>query len=469
MTDQTGQPRAPRTPRARVRRERYVAAAALLLVACLIGGWLLLPAVLQLLPPRYIARLPEPLQALAARPHPEYLPTPALTAPPLPPTPPPTRTLSATATALAPTDTPRSEPTYTASATATPTPPPPAATPIPSVTLPATTRRFSQCAVQVGRGRFADLTQATVLLDSPTLQYICQTWNNCGPATLAMNLSYWGWSGTQLEIAGVIRPDPEDKHTSAAQIAQYAQSQGFGAIVRIGGTIERLKAFLDAGFPVLMSRGYEQVGENEGWLGHYGLVIGYSEPLQEFILMDSLLGPDQAISYDEFDFFWAHFNHRYIPIYPPERADQVRAILGEDLDDTAMYQSALARAQARAQAAPDDPFAWNAVGANLVGLGDAANASIAYDRARVAGLPWRVLWYQFDIYEAYLAVGRYDDVIALTDAVLQVTPYVEETYYYKGRALQAKGDIEGARALYQTALVHNPGYTLAADALAGLP
>ena len=469
MTDQTDRSRSSRTSRTRARRERYVVAAALLLVACLVGGWLLMPAALQLLPPRYIARLPEPLQALAARPHPEYLPTPALTAPPLQTTPPPASVRPPTATSPAPTDTSRPDPTLPATATVTPSALPPSATPRPSVTLPAATRHYSQCAPQVGRGRFADLTQATVLLDSPTMQYICQTWNNCGPATLAMNLAYWGWSGTQVQVAEVIRPDPEDKHTSAGQIAQYAQSQGFGAIVRIGGTIERVKALLDAGFPVLMSRGYEQVGENEGWLGHYGLVIGYSEPLQEFILMDSLLGPDQAISYDEFELFWAHFNHRYIPIYPPERIAQIQAILGEELDDAVMYRNALARAQARAQAAPDDPFAWNAVGANLVGLSDAANAAVAYDRARVAGLPWRVLWYQFDVYEAYLAVGRYDDVIALTDSVLGATAYVEETYYYKGRALQAKGDFEGARALYQTALEHNPGYAPATEALAALP
>lgn len=30
-----------------------------------------------------------------------------------------------------------------------------------------------------------------------------QKWNNCGPANLAMLLSYWGWQGTQIDTAAL--------------------------------------------------------------------------------------------------------------------------------------------------------------------------------------------------------------------------------------------------------------------------
>lgn len=38
-----------------------------------------------------------------------------------------------------------------------------------------------------------------------------QNRNNCGPATLSMALSYWGWKGDQYDIASVTKPNPRDK------------------------------------------------------------------------------------------------------------------------------------------------------------------------------------------------------------------------------------------------------------------
>jgi hypothetical protein len=32
--------------------------------------------------------------------------------------------------------------------------------------------------------------------------------NNCGPATLSMNLAYWGWQGDQLVTRAYLRPNP---------------------------------------------------------------------------------------------------------------------------------------------------------------------------------------------------------------------------------------------------------------------
>ncbi len=80
-----------------------------------------------------------------------------------------------------------------------------------------------------------------------------------------------------------------------------------------------------------------------------------------------------------------------------------------------------------------------------------------------------MLWYQFGPFRAYYEVGRYDEIIALADATLAQAKSVEELFYWRGRALQAKGDIEGARAAWQAALGVNPNYAEAAAALAELP
>jgi tetratricopeptide (TPR) repeat protein len=90
---------------------------------------------------------------------------------------------------------------------------------------------------------------------------------------------------------------------------------------------------------------------------------------------------------------------------------------------------------------------------------------MAFDQARAIGLPWRMLWYQFGPYEAYFQVGRYEDIVLLADVTLKDRPYFEESYYYKGLALQALGRLDEARSNLERAIAFNPRFTPAATAL----
>ena len=84
------------------------------------------------------------------------------------------------------------------------------------------------------------------------------------------------------------------------------------------------------------------------------------------------------------------------------------------------------------------------------------------------GLPWRMLWYQFGPFAAYLATGRAQDVLALADQVNERTQSIEEIQYWRGRALAALGDISGAKAALQQSLALNPTFAPAQAALAQL-
>ncbi|MGB2773681.1 MAG: tetratricopeptide repeat protein, partial [Anaerolineae bacterium] len=86
-------------------------------------------------------------------------------------------------------------------------------------------------------------------------------------------------------------------------------------------------------------------------------------------------------------------------------------------------------------------------------------------QARQLGLPWRMLWYQFGPFAAYSEVGRHAEVLALADATLRTTTDVEELHYWRGRALAALGDPEGARQAFARAVALNPGYAAAVAAL----
>lgn len=297
-----------------------------------------------------------------------------------------------------------------------------------------------------------------------------QGWNNCGPATLTMYLNYYGLGVSQDDVAAFVKPDPEDRNVRPDELAAFVESRGFEMMVRVNGSIDLLKRFISLGYPVMIEKGFDPEPERLGWMGHYLLLTGYSDESGTFSTMDSYLGPNRTETYEHIDAFWHHFNRTYLVAYPPDKSDEVAAIIGPDMDDYTMYVRALEQAQSETQQNPDDPFGWFNVGTNLVALGDHQNAAAAFDIARQKGTPWRMLWYQFGPYQAYLAVGgnRLYDVATLADTVIANNVYSEEAYYYKGLALLAQGETRGARAQFSKALDYNSNYEAAREALAQL-
>ena len=140
-------------------------------------------------------------------------------------------------------------------------------------------------------------------------------------------------------------------------------------------------------------------------------------------------------------------------------------------DPAANARHALEVARQEATARPDNPFAWFNMGTSYLALNMYDEAARAYDQARNAGrgLPWRMLWYQFGPFEAYYKVGRYDDVLALVQANLGTTPYVEETYYWTGMVYMAREQYGAAHTQFNLALQHNRYFDPAREALAQLP
>lgn len=305
------------------------------------------------------------------------------------------------------------------------------------------------------------------------LTWVGQSWNNCGPATLTMGLNFFGWAGNQKTAATYLKPDAEDKNVSPDQMVQFVNEQvpGLQAIRRYAGNIDLIKRLIVAGFPVLIETGFEPDGEE--WMGHYRLITGYSDLEASFYLFDSYLGAGEnkqgrVETYDSVDKFWRHFHRVYVVVYRPEQKAKLQGVLGPDWDPQVNIQNALALAQREAQLYPDDEFAWFNLGTSYVLLGDYESAARAYDLARntTEGLPWRMLWYQFGPFEAYLNMGRLADVEALADVNLANTPYVEETYYYQGLVQLQRGNTDEAAKKFQEALRHNRNFTPAATALA---
>jgi tetratricopeptide (TPR) repeat protein len=308
------------------------------------------------------------------------------------------------------------------------------------------------------------------------MTHLWQTWNNCGPATLAMALSYFSLPADQAAVAASIRPNKEDKNVNPEELAAFAQAQGLQATARVNGDAARLREVLASGLPVLIETWHEPK-PNDG-MGHYRLITGYDDTEQVWLAFDSYdatgIDPKKPYSgirlpYGELDRLWAVFNRPYIVIYDDARASQVRTILGEDLSDEAMWQRALNAAQDDVQREPAVAFAWFNLGTDLTALGRYEEAANAFDKARQIGLPWRMFWYQFGAFQAYYQTGRYEEVVALANATIRTATYVEELYYWRGLAQVAEGMSGDARASFQRALEMNRYYTPAIEALAALP
>ena len=293
--------------------------------------------------------------------------------------------------------------------------------------------------------------QPSVLINGVEQEF--QGWNNCGPTTLKMLLTYYGQKVTQKEIASFTKPDWDDKNVSPNELAAYVDKIGMGALIRENGTLDRLKLLLSNGLPVMIESGYVTPSGKEGWMGHYKLLIGYDD--KQFTFMDSYEGPNLAVTFEAVDADWRAFNRLYLVVYPNDKEQVVRAIVGDEMDDTAMYTNSATRARAEIEANPKDPFAFYNLGASLNGLMQYQDAAAAFDQARMLGLPWRMMWYQFGPYVAYLQMGRNDEVIALADATLHVVDDLEESHYYKGLALRALGRGQDARQEFETALRYN--------------
>jgi hypothetical protein len=315
-----------------------------------------------------------------------------------------------------------------------------------------------------------------------------QRYNNCGPTTLSMYLSFYKWDGHLVEngevpqdqIAPFLKPYKDDKNVMPYEMKAFVEEYtDLRAILRMGGDLQTIKTLLSAGFPVMVEKGFEDP-DVKGWSGHYNLVIGYDEARQVFFTQDSykLIHTENwrtskgfEVPYADMLTNWRAFNYIFLVIYPQDKGNDVLNALGPLADETAAYQVAYDRAvqeTASLTDARDLFFAWFNMGTSKVYLQEYATASAAYDSAYSiypsipeSARPWRMIWYQTGPYFAYFYSGRYQDVINLADTTLTVMakpPAHEESYYWRARAKLALGDQAGAIQDLQESLVYHAGF-----------
>ena len=228
------------------------------------------------------------------------------------------------------------------------------------------------------------------------LIYIRQTYNNCGPASVAEVLRYWGIVRSQAQVQTVLRADGNPGGMSPYGVPGYMVSLGMDALMGVNGDEALVKALVANGFPVIVS---QWVSLSDHY-GHYRPIEAYDDAEGGFVSSDPFLGPGHFISYDDFDRMWASRHQQFMVLYPPAQQallDQVLATTNWDHDaayaaDLAQQQRHLTDSTPYSGAYPSYPgfgrasYAWLNVAWDEAQLGqtDAAAASLQEASARGA-------------------------------------------------------------------------------------
>jgi len=156
------------------------------------------------------------------------------------------------------------------------------------------------------------------------LVHIDQTLNNCGPASIAEVLRYYGVTHSQSELKNLLRPNT-NYGMFVGPMGAYASSIGMRSLIRERATPALVKALIRKGVPPIVE---DSVSAADPDL-HYRAIEAYDDARGIFIAADTLLGPRHAISYAEFDQIWKSTRNQIVVIYPQVMQGPVDAALRE--------------------------------------------------------------------------------------------------------------------------------------------
>jgi tetratricopeptide (TPR) repeat protein len=304
----------------------------------------------------------------------------------------------------------------------------------------------------------------------PLRTHVAQTFNNCGPASLSMMLSYYDNSVSQKDLGAKLRPyqhptgDNDDKSVTVAELALEAKNYNLISYYLPNGNMDIIKKLVANGMPVLV-RTWLHPNED---IGHYRIVRGYDDIKQEIIQDDSYEGKNRRYSYKVFVEMWQPFNYEYMVLARPDQVQIVDEIIGEDVTESIAWQHAYERAIVEETENQNNVYPIFNQAVALYHLGRYKESIRAFELSQ-SKIPGRMLWYQIQPIQSYLEDKQYDKVFSLTSAILDNhNRGFTELYLLRGRAYKEQGKIEAARNEFQQAVFYNVNSEEAKQALSGI-
>lgn len=288
-------------------------------------------------------------------------------------------------------------------------------------------------------------------------KHIFQTFNNCGPASMSMALSYLNLHKTQEEIGKAIRPyqipkgDNDDKSVTLSELAKYAEDQGMVAYSRPAGDMDLIKKTISSGLPVV-TRTLLNNGED---IGHYRVIIGFDNNTKEIIQDDSLQGSHLRYQESEFNRLWKAYGYEYLIIAPKEKSTLVEEILGDQLEEKVAWENALEMYENESKKNPGDVQNEFNKAVALYHLGRYQEAVDSYEKVE-RKLPFRTLWYQIEPILSYYKLNNFDRVMTISNRVLtKENRAYSELHQLQGQIYQLQGQAEMAEESFRMANKYN--------------
>ncbi|OGC51196.1 hypothetical protein A2W32_05650 [candidate division WWE3 bacterium RBG_16_37_10] len=297
--------------------------------------------------------------------------------------------------------------------------------------------------------------------------HIFQTFNNCGPASLSMTLSYFGIKVSQKEIGDDLRPyqnpqgDNDDKSVTLNELAEKAKEYGLIPYHRQNGNIELLKYFITYDIPVIT---FTWTKPNED-IGHYRVVKGFDETSNELIQDDSLQGKNLRFKYDDFNVLWHKFNYEYLVLVPKDKVGIAEAILGDNKEESKSWKNAVEILTKFLERNPDDVPARFSLSISYYYTGEYKKSTEQFEMVQNK-LSKRALWYQIEPIQAYFEMENYNKVMEISENILNNgNRAFSELYMLRGRIYLIKGDLKKAKAEFEKAVYYNKNIEEAKETL----
>jgi Peptidase_C39 like family len=342
----------------------------------------------------------------------------------------------------------------------------------------ATTSRDIVPATPTGRPAVTMLTPAAspLLKPLPVSQLlqndyqVFETWNDCGPASLSMALSYFGIHQSQATLAQELRPyqndqgNNDDKDVTMDELAAEARKFGLLAYHRPAGTMGIMKRFIANGMPVIA----ETVLTKDDDIGHFRVVKGYDDTTVSLTQDDSMQGHNVTFTDSDFNVMWKKYNYEYLVLVPRDKQRVAEAILGQDLNPRTAWARAASIDRASLATNPADIDSRFNLSVALYYVGDYLGSVREFERVQ-SSLPFRMLWYQIEPIEAYYRLGDYQKVFTLSDTILNGgNRAFSQLYIIRGMIDKKQGNLAAARAEFENAVFYNTNLKAARTALSSL-
>lgn len=286
---------------------------------------------------------------------------------------------------------------------------------------------------------------------------VFQTFNNCGPASLSMALSFLGVRESQQTLGQQIRPyqntqgDNDDKSVTLAELSEKAKQYGFVTYHRPAGNVELVKRLIAQDLPVI-TRTWLKPGDD---IGHYRVITGYDEATSTFVQDDSLQGANLRYTYQDFLSLWEAFNFEFLVLVPKEKQQQVETVLGEYVDEQNSWRKALMLSDEKLRNNPNDIYALFNKSVAHYYLQDYEQSVRSFEQVE-SRLPMRMLWYQIEPIMAYYKLGNEERVFQLTNHILSNhNRAFSELYYLQEQIYRQRGDTRSAQIASENAMRYN--------------